>query len=257
MKGADRISSLPADIIISILSRLPVKDAVRTSALARSWRHLWTLLPSLRLGCYRDRLGDTRDRYDDATSSWIERVHHLVSSLRTGASLLDFELGHYFSFEQSPLLQSLLDLLLQKDGVQTLRLFSYRNLVLLHLPISYHSLKVLQLHRCHAVLPTGFRGLNRLTTLLLTRVKISNHDLHLLIHASNNLTTFRSVLVTSDDPQAHLSVNISLPLLRHLEFQINEYVDKVCVVSAPCLEEACILISFFKEVCSGDTRAGD
>ncbi|KAJ3700915.1 hypothetical protein LUZ61_004620 [Rhynchospora tenuis] len=242
MEEVDRISSLPKEIKISILSRLEVKDAVRTSALAKSWRHLWTLLPSLRLGCYLDRLGDPPNRGFPprlAPSIWIKRVHHLVSSLRN--PLLHFELSDYFRAGQSLLLQGLLDLLLQKGGVHSLTFSSlfgfpkYRDCVLVKLP-SFPSLKELTLFGCRVLLPTGFRGFHRLTTLKLQNVFIFNDDLNLLIHPSYNLTTL--VMLDCMAPKYPLSVNISLPLLRHLAFQINGSIEKVSITSAPCLEKA-------------------
>ncbi|GAB4849561.1 hypothetical protein Ancab_004355 [Ancistrocladus abbreviatus] len=38
---ADRISELPDEVLISILSRLTIQEAARTSALSRRWRYLW------------------------------------------------------------------------------------------------------------------------------------------------------------------------------------------------------------------------
>ncbi|XP_071714145.1 F-box/FBD/LRR-repeat protein At1g13570-like [Rutidosis leptorrhynchoides] len=43
----DRISSLPGPIIDTILSLLPIKDAVSTSVLSREWRYNWTTIPVL------------------------------------------------------------------------------------------------------------------------------------------------------------------------------------------------------------------
>ncbi|CAH8384270.1 unnamed protein product [Eruca vesicaria subsp. sativa] len=43
----DRISSLPDDLLIRILSRVPTKDAVVTTTLSKRWRFVWTMLPIL------------------------------------------------------------------------------------------------------------------------------------------------------------------------------------------------------------------
>ncbi|KAJ4752661.1 F-box family protein [Rhynchospora pubera] len=237
---ADRISFLPEEIKISILSRLRLKYAVRTSALARSWRRIWTLLPSLCLDRYFDPLGLPLPVWytnDPVTPNWIERVHHLVSSLR--GPLLAFRLSHNLRPDQSPLLQSLLHLLLQKGLVETLKLYTNRGLVPVHLP-PFQYVKVLELWRCNIILPPTFCGFNSLTTLVLIHVEISNHHLHLLIHASTHLTTLVLRSVTSKDS---LSLNINLPLLRHLKFGIHESAEKVSVISAPCLEQAEISIA--------------
>ncbi|KAJ1692414.1 hypothetical protein LUZ63_009112 [Rhynchospora breviuscula] len=246
MAEVDRISFLPEEIKISILSRLQVKDAIRTSALARSWRDVYTLLPSLRLGCYLDRLGDTSKDFDSrpVSSSWMQRVNHVVSSLQ-GPFLL-FRLSLFMNFVPSNLLQSLLDLLFQKGGVQMLHLhcyYSFYSLKVIWLP-PFHSLKVLQLSGCQLILPNEFQGFHFhcLTTLSLYDVIISNHHLQLLLDESKNLTTF--MFNARDlDLAPDISLNISLPFLTHAQFQINEMVHKICLVSTPRLEKAHITVS--------------
>ncbi|KAJ3708808.1 hypothetical protein LUZ61_012513 [Rhynchospora tenuis] len=240
MAGADRISLLPLEIKISLLSRLRVKDAVRTSALAHSWRHLWTLLPCLQLHCGLDRLGLVIPRDDRFDSLWMERVHEFVSPLR--GPVLDFQLFYCCpdSDGQSiPLLQRLLDLLLRKGGVEKLLLYNFSNAYRVVISLSgFHALKELELSDCHLVLPTGFPGFNRLTKLLLVDTQISSEDINLLIHTSTNLTSLVNLtLIASKDP---LSVNFSFPLLRCLQFCITDSVERVSISSAPCLEKACI-----------------
>ncbi|KAJ3708811.1 hypothetical protein LUZ61_012516 [Rhynchospora tenuis] len=239
MAGVDRISLLPLEIKISVLSRLRVKDAVRTSALAHSWRHLWTLLPRLRLDCSVEWLGvrEFGDFYAYNTT-WMERVVDLVSSLR--GPVLDFQLFYRWVDRLSPsLLLRLLDLLLQKGGLQMLDLHNFNHAcrAVISLP-GFHALKVLKLCSVHLVLPTGFRGFNLLTELELLDTQISSEDINLLIHTSNNLTSsVRLWLESAKDP---LSVNISFPLLRHLKFVITDSIERVSMISAPCLEKACI-----------------
>ncbi|TYH18554.1 hypothetical protein ES288_A05G281100v1 [Gossypium darwinii] len=43
----DRISNLPGHVIYQILSRLPIRDAVRSSVLSRKWRYKWAKIPCL------------------------------------------------------------------------------------------------------------------------------------------------------------------------------------------------------------------
>ncbi|KAK3130170.1 hypothetical protein QOZ80_6BG0489930 [Eleusine coracana subsp. coracana] len=45
----DALSSLPAELLDDILTRLDLRDAVRTSALSRAWRRRWESLPALSL----------------------------------------------------------------------------------------------------------------------------------------------------------------------------------------------------------------
>ncbi|CAM0951558.1 unnamed protein product [Alopecurus aequalis] len=48
-EAADALISLPTGVLDSILARVGLRDAVRTSALSRAWRRRWEALPSLDL----------------------------------------------------------------------------------------------------------------------------------------------------------------------------------------------------------------
>lgn len=43
----DRLSQLPDDFLLQILSWLPTKDVIKTTLLSKRWRFLWTLVPRL------------------------------------------------------------------------------------------------------------------------------------------------------------------------------------------------------------------
>ncbi|CAO2038440.1 unnamed protein product [Urochloa humidicola] len=83
--GIDRISCLPAGILRDIISRLPVKDAGRTTVLSKRWRRIWHttslvlvdahLLPGTRRR-RQSRLGaEAEQRYfTDAVSAVLART---------------------------------------------------------------------------------------------------------------------------------------------------------------------------------------
>jgi hypothetical protein len=45
LDGIDRISLLPAVVLRNVVSRLPAKDAARTTVLSTRWRHIWHSVP--------------------------------------------------------------------------------------------------------------------------------------------------------------------------------------------------------------------
>ena len=49
----DMISDLPEGVLRYILSLLPTNEAVRTSILAKKWKHLWTYLPAFHFETFR------------------------------------------------------------------------------------------------------------------------------------------------------------------------------------------------------------
>lgn len=73
----DRLSSLPDSLLIEILSLLPFKSAVATSALSRRWVPLWTHLPHLLLGGFDHPL------HTDTTTAekFFTTVNHIFSQL--------------------------------------------------------------------------------------------------------------------------------------------------------------------------------
>lgn len=221
MAGVDRISALPVEIKISILSRLDVKYAVRTSALSRSWRHVWTLLPELTFCYFRHESSD----------SFLSHVDRLVSSLR--GPILRFRLMmHADSTEHSTSLQRFLQIIFEKGGLDTLWMFNTGEPVQFRLP-QFNSLKELNLSNCSVALPDNFKGFKCLTKLSLDEVCLSEKDLQLLVNRSRNLTTARFLLCLTEP----LSVTFSSPLLTELQFRILDFVKSVKVVFAPCLRQ--------------------
>ncbi|KAK8447430.1 hypothetical protein SEVIR_8G073590v4 [Setaria viridis] len=85
--GEDRLSALPDDVLLLVLSSLPSDDAVRMSVLAHRWRHLWRSTRAVRIARRDWREGS--DRWTPWTlNAFVNRLLHL----RGGAPLDEFEI---------------------------------------------------------------------------------------------------------------------------------------------------------------------
>ncbi|KAF8687724.1 hypothetical protein HU200_042652 [Digitaria exilis] len=84
--GVDRISRLPAGILRDIVSRLPAKDAVRTTALAKRWRRVWHSTPLVLVDAHllsdsgMDAWAAGLFRILDAMGCLADRVSHVLTA---------------------------------------------------------------------------------------------------------------------------------------------------------------------------------
>ncbi|KAK9715979.1 hypothetical protein RND81_06G203200 [Saponaria officinalis] len=81
-RGEDRLSSLPDDIRIQILSRLPLRSAIVTECLSSRWRGLWTHITSINI--------------EKGTSKFS---HEFFNALKEIRSRIVSPCVHRFSFE--------------------------------------------------------------------------------------------------------------------------------------------------------------
>ncbi|TVU06086.1 hypothetical protein EJB05_49278, partial [Eragrostis curvula] len=92
--GLNSLDTLPDALLHHVLSFLPAEETVRTSVLARRWRHLWKSAPGLRIGCLRD--------HEPVSVATLRRFVDYLLLLR-GASPLDrceLRIGDCFEDEE-------------------------------------------------------------------------------------------------------------------------------------------------------------
>ncbi|KAL6658252.1 hypothetical protein ACP70R_003838 [Stipagrostis hirtigluma subsp. patula] len=87
----DRISALPDEALQHVLGFLPADEAVRTSVLARRWRHLWKSMPVLRVIAH--------DWLDKQGVSKLNRFVNYLVLMRDRSALLDVCEFKMFGFE--------------------------------------------------------------------------------------------------------------------------------------------------------------
>lgn len=154
--SADAISNLPANVIDSILARLSLRDAVRTSILSREWRYRWISIPKL-----------VFDFQFDQTLLHNHKLEIIIYQvlLRHQGSINKFAL-QVPTYRSSPDIDHWI-LLLSSSKVQdfTLHLFwGYKHEMTSHFFALQH-LKHLNLYRCAFKPPPQFKGFSRLITL--------------------------------------------------------------------------------------------
>ncbi|KAJ0267254.1 FBD domain-containing protein [Hirschfeldia incana] len=72
----DKISQLPDDLLIKILSLFPTKDVVAMRVLSKRWMSLWTLVPRLIFGVHPEEDDDREE--EDAKSDENDHCSHFV-----------------------------------------------------------------------------------------------------------------------------------------------------------------------------------
>ncbi|KAL2546305.1 F-box/FBD/LRR-repeat protein [Forsythia ovata] len=218
----DLISDLPQSIIETILTKLPIKDAVRTSILSSKWRYKWATLTQLAFDDKCVTLCNDRAIVENNLANFITRFLFLHDGPI-----------HKFSLSTSYLQSSY-------DIVQWLLFLSRKDIKELVLELgegewfrapsclfSCKKLTRLELVRCELDPPPCFKGFFCLKYLNLQQVLIPPDDIECLIASCPLLESLTLSYFDS------LELTVSAPNLKHLILE-GEFKD-ICLVNTPLL----------------------
>ncbi|KAK6269745.1 hypothetical protein POUND7_006850 [Theobroma cacao] len=233
-QGEDRISSLPDDVLVHILSFIPTKEAVRTSVLSTRWKNLWISLPNLTF--------EDPDPIEDIRASSLKVVdrslHHRSACKRKLSPILQKEVDE---FDLSPWPSAVMRLLIKPTYV-TLPdcLFTSESLISLVLrshctlkvptPVRFPSLKVLKLsgvrfkdeQSCQEL----FSGCLVLEELVLEQCDWNNIDeiyIDIPTLTKFSLSNYKAGLIKD----GNCKIKVNAANLSHLSFRISLLVQLV------------------------------
>nr|XP_043625794.1 F-box/FBD/LRR-repeat protein At1g13570-like [Erigeron canadensis] len=190
----DIISTLPQDITTRILSRMPIRDALRTSILSRKWRYCWRRVSTI---SFEDKMFEGLNYSKEIMKHKVANAIFHVLLLHT-SPLLKFSLSIDVDMESE--LDQIIIYLSRSDTLQEL---SLENNSAKHykLPCSFFSLRelwYLRVTNFHLGTSLTSNGFSKLTCLTLTNVEISSHALKYLL---TNCPLLGELYLLGDEPK--------------------------------------------------------
>ncbi|KAJ4774617.1 F-box/RNI/FBD-like domain protein [Rhynchospora pubera] len=182
----DIITILPVEIKEKILTKLPIKDAVRTSILSTKWRYTWASIPEILVK--DDDLVSTLSTIDEAgCSSRFTKIVDLLLFIHKGP-ILEFNLS---TKHLCPEAFDRWILNLSRNGITKLIFkLNCASDTKYKIPTNFFcctTLQLVQLFRCVIKLSRGFEGFKLLRSLSLHECSISAADTEKLITSSPRL----------------------------------------------------------------------
>ncbi|CAM8912832.1 unnamed protein product [Rhodiola kirilowii] len=221
--GDDLLSDLPHSIIESILMRMPIRDAVKTSVLSSKWRYRWTKITHL---VFDDNMMGI-DR--DPEELELEDIEKFI----THTLLLHKGPIHRFQLSVS-VLRTCPDidqwiLYLSRNGVKEL-ILDLEEGDWWRVPsclFKCGKLVHLELHRCEIYLPNNFKGFSFLKSLSLYEIVSPPEATEFLISSCPLLETLSLSYIDN------LELHIEAPMLKYLTLE-GEFKD-IILVNTPLL----------------------
>lgn len=135
--SVDRVSGLPVDILHSILSLLPAKDAAKTSILSKRWQYVWDSYPVVEFcGDFFSYLIDEENR---AIKRYIDMADCRFNKLNYNIQRVKFDITRDISSELKYVLERWLGLILEKQVKELDFCISYFREIGYSLPLTVFS----------------------------------------------------------------------------------------------------------------------
>ncbi|VFQ85472.1 unnamed protein product [Cuscuta campestris] len=206
----DIISHLPDCLKESILICLPLRDAVRTSALSRNWRFAWTRLPHLKLD--RTLWPGSFARKDLALCTYLRRILNVLLSHEGPITELTFSCPR---LQVCPEIDKILFMLSKRNDIEKLTLNIGSDQYKLHsLFFRFQKVKHVKLYSCSIHPPSGFIGFTQLLTLTMWGVAIGSEQLVGLVARCPLLEKLKLKI-----SHAYETLEIQAPKLKRFIFQ--------------------------------------
>lgn len=216
----DFFSDLPESIIETILTKLPIKDAVRTSVISTRWRYRWASMTHL---VFDDRIGG-----DNA-----DFLHFITKFLFLhDGPIHEFSISSAF-MRVSPEIDQWLLFLSRKDVKKlVIELAEEEWFTVPSCTFYFKNLVWLELYHCALDPPPNFKGFVWLKYLNLQQVSISRDDFECLI---SSCPLLESLTMSSFES---LDMTIRAPNLKYLIVE-GEFIE-ICLSHTPLLVSAFI-----------------
>ncbi|XP_070671170.1 F-box/FBD/LRR-repeat protein At1g13570-like isoform X2 [Malus domestica] len=220
--GCDLISNLPQSIIESILTRLPIRDAVRTSCLSRKWRYKWTTITHLSFDEKCVTISNDRALVEKSLIDFVTRALFLHQG-----PIHKFQLSTSY-LQSCPDIDQWI-LFLSRNDVKELVLELGEGEWFRVPSCLFYCKKLtrLELFRCELDPPPSFKGFLCLKSLNLHQVLVTPDAIESLI---SSCPLLESLALSYFDS---LALNIRAPNLRYLCLE-GEFKD-ICLENTPLL----------------------
>lgn len=225
----EKLSSLPKNVIDTILINLSIRDAVRTSILSRAWRYEWTNMSQIVFETcnYHPLTKKSRQGFEQKIVNIVDQVLLLHQG-----SIDKFKFS--VDIESSEHINRWI-LYVSEKGIRefTLDVFKGPIYILHSCLFSCQGITHLELYRCSIVPPASFNGFSNLTTLDLQLVSFLNNGLENLISNCPLLKKLRLAHITGC---THLKLCAPNLVVLELESRFED----ICFERTPVLAKASI-----------------